>query len=63
MLAPIGPSSGSPARSRKGGERSRHRRLVHAQADGDPRYAAFNKHGVQDPYEMEVYLVKRLGLS
>ena len=40
-------------------ERSRHRRLVHAQTDGGPRYAAFSEHGVQDPYEMEVYLVEK----
>jgi hypothetical protein len=32
-------------------ERRAHRRLVHAQADGGFRHAAFGQHGMQDPYQ------------
>ena len=40
-------------------KRRAHRRLVHAQADSCFGDAAFCKHGVKDPDQMKVYLVKK----
>ena len=49
---------GSPASSRRRLSAALHRRLVHAQAQGGARNAAFGEHGVQHPDQVQVYLVE-----
>ena len=44
-------------------QRRRHSRLVHPQPDGGARDAAFGQHGVQDPDQVEVYLVEKRLIS
>jgi hypothetical protein len=59
MPEPERTSKGSPAKFAQAAQRGAHGRLVHAQAKSCFGDAAFCEHGVQDPNEMEVYLVQK----